>query len=71
MLPEAATQRVVNWQARIAEYIKNDTGEDCKMEDRPTGGSTHKEYKLATMTADNFFHVKRESVHYWCDYYGF
>lgn len=71
MLPEAATQRVVNWQARIAEYIKNDTGEDCKMEDRPTGGSTHKEYKLATMTADNFFHVKQESVHYWCDYYGF
>ncbi len=70
MHPNDATKRVQRWQARIAEMIKNDTGEDCKMEDRPTGGSTHKEYKLATINENNFFKVKRESVLYWCDYYG-
>lgn len=62
-----ATARVRDWQAVIRDYIKNDTGEDTKMEDRPTSGSTHKEYRLATMCDDNFFTVKAASIHQYCD----
>ena len=61
--------RVKDWQARIRDYIVNDTGEDTKMEDRPTIGSTHREYKLAVDNEYNFFKVKMDAIHLYCDSY--
>lgn len=61
--------RVNDWQARIKQFIINDTGEGNTMQDRPTSGSTHKEYRLATDCNDNFFKVKESSIHLYCDPY--
>lgn len=64
---EASTARIRGWQERIAPYIDNDTGEDCKIEDKPAGWGNHGEYRLLTGGRnDNYFKVKAESIQKYC-----
>ena len=54
----ASTARIRSWQAEIASYVRNDTGEDMIIEDRPAPWGNHGEYRLLQDGSDNFFQVK-------------
>lgn len=60
---DASIARINAWQARIAQYVSNDTGEDMKIYDQaaPSWGDG-KGYKLLTKGSKNFFQVKAETV---------
>ena len=58
---ESATQRILNWQSVIEDYITNDTGEDMVIEDRPAYWGAIGDYNL--MTPDNnYFSIKAETI---------
>lgn len=57
----SAQARIRSWQARIAQYIDNDTGEDTRLEDKPASWGNHSEYRLLDNT-DNFFTIKASSI---------
>ena len=60
---EASLLRIKKWHKLINSYVVNDTGEDCKMEDRPASWGNHHEYRLLDTNPDvNFFRVKAAAV---------
>ncbi len=59
---DASVPRIQAWQSKIAPYVKNDTGEDMEIKDRPAGWGNHGEYRLMDTGADNFFRVKTETI---------
>ncbi len=59
---QASQARIRSWQARIEQYIDNDTGEDTAIEDKPASWSNHSEYNLLKNNSDNFFTVKASSI---------
>ncbi len=58
----SSVARIKAWQNLISPYVKNDTGEDMEISDRPAGWGNHGEYRLMDTGSDNFFRVKAESV---------
>jgi len=54
--------RIQSWQARIRDYVSNDTGEDMSISDRPASWGSHGEYRLLDTGSGNFFKVKAASV---------
>ena len=57
----SATQRIKDWQARIQDHIKNDTGEDMEIKDRPASWGSWGNYRL--MSSDNnYFTAKAETI---------
>ena len=63
MMDRASSQaRIRSWQARIAQYIDNDTGEDTVIEDKPASWGNHSEYNLLKSNSDNFFTVKATTI---------
>jgi spore coat protein CotH len=71
MEPAAASARIAHLQSLIREYITNDTGEDCKMEDKPAYWSSCPNYRLLTGNAgngksseSNFFKTKAAAINW-------
>ena len=58
----SAQARIRAWQARIEQYIENDTGEDMVIEDKPASWGNHSEYNLLKSNNDNFFNAKASSI---------
>ena len=56
-----ATQRILDWQAKIQNYITNDTGEDMEIKDRPASWGSWGDYRLMS-TDNNYFTVKAETI---------
>ena len=56
-----ATQRILDWQAKIKDYIKNDTGEDMEIKDRPAGWGSWGDYRLMS-TSNNYFTEKAKVI---------
>ena len=54
--------RIRAWQARIEQYVDNDTGEDIVIEDKPASWGNHSEYNLLKNNSDNFFTVKASTI---------
>jgi hypothetical protein len=61
MYPQVAIQRVKDWQARIQNFISNDTGEDMKIEDKPADWGHTGDYMLMS-TNNNYFIEKAETI---------
>ena len=57
----AATQRIIDWQTKIQNYISNDTGEDMEIKDRPASWGKVGDYRLMS-TSNNYFTVKAETI---------
>lgn len=57
----SSQKRIRQWQEKIRPYVTNDTGEDCRIEDRPAYWGNHSEYRLLS-DDNNFFTVKAESI---------
>jgi spore coat protein CotH len=63
LMDRASSQaRIRSWQARIEQYIDNDTGEDIVIEDKPASWGNHGEYNLLKNNNDNFFNAKASSI---------
>ncbi len=58
----SAQARIRAWHARIEQFVDNDTGEDCLIEDKPAPWGNHGEYNLLKINSDNFFTVKAASI---------
>lgn len=58
----ASLARIRAWQALVAPYVSNDTGEDMVIEDRPASWGNHPEYRLLQDGTNNFFRVKASVV---------
>ena len=58
----SATARIKAWQSSISAYVKNDTGEDNAIEDKPASWGCHSEYRLLDSGSNNFFKVKAASI---------
>ncbi len=59
----AAMERIQAWQAMVAPYVANDTGEDMEIADRPANWGNHPEYRLLDPDPDvNFFRIKAASI---------
>ena len=59
---QSSQARIRAWQARIEQYVNNDTGEDTAIEDKPASWGNHGEYNLLKNNNDNFFTVKASSI---------
>ena len=59
---QSSQARIRNWQARIAQYVDNDTGEDTVIEDKPASWGNHSEYNLLKNNSNNFFNAKAASI---------
>ena len=57
----SATQRIKDWQAKIKDYIKNDTGEDMEIKDRPASWGSWGDYRLMS-TDNNYFTEKAKTI---------
>ena len=57
----AATKRILDWQAKIRNYISNDTGEDMEIRDEPAEWGRWGDYKLMS-TNNNYFTVKAQTI---------
>ncbi len=58
----SSVPRIREWQEMIRPYVKNDTGEDMEIKDRPANWGNHYEYRLMDTGANNFFRVKTETI---------
>ena len=56
-----ATQRIKIWQSKIQDYIKNDTGEDMEIKDRPASWGNIGDYRLMS-TNNNYFTEKAKTI---------
>ena len=56
-----ATRRIKEWQAKIQNYISNDTGEDMVIEDKPADWGNIGNYRLMS-TNNNYFTVKAQTI---------
>ena len=60
--------RIREWQAMIAPYVANDTGEDMEIIDEPAWWSTPDYYRLLSNdTATNFFYAKINNLKQYTD----
>ena len=59
---DASVARIEAWQAKVREFVPNDTGEDMEIKDRPASWSSHGEYRLLDKGSNNFFKVKAEAI---------
>ena len=57
----SATGRILDWQAEIADYISNDTGEDMVIEDKPASWGQIGNYNLMS-TDNNYFTIKAQTI---------
>ena len=57
----SATQRILDWQSKIQDYITNDTGEDMEIKDRPASWGRVGDYRLMS-TGNNYFTVKAQTI---------
>ena len=57
----AATQRILDWQSKIKNYITNDTDEDMEIKDRPASWGRVGDYRLMS-TSNNYFTVKAVTI---------
>jgi len=69
MVPAVASARIEHMQNLIRDYVNNDTGEDCKIEDRPASWSSFPNYRLLSGSTgngknseSNFFKSKVASI---------
>lgn len=58
---ESSVARIKAWQEKIKDYIKNDTGEDMKIEDKPASWGKVGDYNLLDYN-NNYFTVKAETI---------
>ena len=58
---KSATQRILDWQAKIQKHISNDTEEDMVIEDRPASWGAIGDYNLMTFD-NNYFSVKAQTI---------
>ena len=58
---ESARQRILDWQAKVKDYIKNDTGEDMEIRDEPASWGSWGNYKLMS-TSNNYFTEKANTI---------
>ena len=56
-----ATQRILDWQAKIKDYIVNDTEEDMEIKDRPASWGRVGDYRLMS-TSNNYFTEKAKTI---------
>ena len=56
-----ATQRILDWQDKIKNYVPNDTGEDMEIKDRPASWGSWGDYRLMS-TENNYFTVKAQTI---------
>ena len=56
-----ATQRILDWQAKIKDYIVNDTEEDMEIKDRPASWGRVGDYRLMS-TSNNYFTEKANTI---------
>jgi len=64
---DASLKRIMMWQNMVVSYVRNDTNEDCFISDRPASWGNHSEYRVTTRGSDNFFSVRTETIHKYCD----
>lgn len=58
-----ATEQIQRWQLRVKSFVRNDTGEDMSIEDKPASWGTHPEYRvLDPAPGVNFFRVKSQVI---------
>ena len=58
---ESARARILDWQAKIKDYIKNDTDEDMEIKDQPAGWGSWGDYNLMS-TDNNYFTEKAKTI---------
>ncbi len=58
---ESSVARIKAWQAKIQQYISNDTGEDMKIEDKPASWGSWGDYNLMDYN-NNYFTVKAHTI---------
>ena len=58
---ESARARILDWQAKIKDYIANDTGEDMEIKDQPAGWGSWGDYNLMS-TDNNYFTEKAKTI---------
>lgn len=61
MDPATSIRRIKEWQARIQDYITNDTGEDMAIKDKPADWGSIGNYKLMS-TDNNYFTEKAKTI---------
>ena len=57
----SATQRILDWQSKIRDYVINDTGEDMEIADRPASWGNIGDYRL-TSSYNNYFTEKAKTI---------
>lgn len=67
---DASIRRIEYWHSMIEDYIKNDTGEDMVIRDRPASWGSQPQYRILSMNDNNWFKVKCESLKLWTDIYS-
>lgn len=63
---DSSLERIRKWQNMVVPYVRNDTGEDCVIADRPASWGNHPEYRVTTIGPDNFFTVHTETILRYC-----
>ena len=58
---ESSIARILAWQSKIQNYLKNDTGEDMKIEDEPAGWGNWGNYNLMDWN-NNYFVKKAQTI---------
>ena len=58
---DASIPRIKAWQAKIKQYISNDTGEDMEIRDEPAYWGNWGDYNLMDYN-NNYFTVKAETI---------
>lgn len=61
----SSAERIKAWQNSIRDFVKNDTGEDMVVEDKPAPWGNHSEYRLLG-SSNNFFTIKAETINRNC-----
>ncbi|MBO4455578.1 MAG: CotH kinase family protein [Bacteroidales bacterium] len=60
---DVAIARINGWHQVISPYVRNDTGQDMKILDRPASWGNHSEYRILDLGSNNnFFSVKYDTV---------
>ena len=57
----SASQRIIDWQNKIKDYIKNDTGEDMTIREQPANWGSIGNYNLMS-TDNNYFTEKAKTI---------
>lgn len=60
-----SASRIRSWQDFLLPFVKNDTGEDMEIRDKPASWGNHPEYRLLEDGSNNWFAVKTQSISSW------